>query len=102
MAKLDHLGIIRVTGADAASFLQGQLTNDVALLGMNESRLAAFCSAKGRMQASFTIYKRPALDTAPNDARYLHGLQPRHFGTYFEALEHVCDAGQGQVDGCDG
>jgi tRNA-modifying protein YgfZ len=64
VAKLEHLGIIRVTGADAASFLQGQLTNDVALLGMNESRLAAFCSAKGRMQASFTIYKRPALDTA--------------------------------------
>jgi folate-binding protein YgfZ len=63
VAKLEHLGIIRVTGADAASFLQGQLTNDVALLGMNESRLAAFCSAKGRMQASFTIYKRPALDT---------------------------------------
>ncbi len=62
--KLDHLGIIRVTGADAASFLQGQLTNDVALLGMNESRLAAFCSAKGRMQASLTIYKQPALDTA--------------------------------------
>jgi folate-binding protein YgfZ len=29
---------------------------------MNESRLAAFCSAKGRMQASFTIYKRPAID----------------------------------------
>ena len=64
VSKLEHLGIIRVTGADAASFLQGQLTNDVALLGMNESRLAAFCSAKGRMQASFTIYKRPALDTA--------------------------------------
>jgi tRNA-modifying protein YgfZ len=62
VAKLEHLGLIRVTGADAASFLQGQLTNDVALLGMNESRLAAFCSAKGRMQASFTIYKRPALD----------------------------------------
>jgi tRNA-modifying protein YgfZ len=63
VAKLEHLGAIRVTGADAASFLQGQLTNDIALLGMNESRLAAFCSAKGRMQASFTIYKRPALDT---------------------------------------
>ena len=63
VAKLDHLGIIRVTGADAASFLQGQLTNDVALLGMNESRLAAFCSAKGRMQASFSIFKRPSADT---------------------------------------
>jgi tRNA-modifying protein YgfZ len=62
--KLEHLGIIRVTGADAVSFLQGQLTNDVALLGMNESRLAAFCSAKGRMQASFTVYKRAAIDEA--------------------------------------
>jgi tRNA-modifying protein YgfZ len=64
VAKLEHLGIIRVTGADAASFLQGQLTNDVALLGMNESRLAAFCSAKGRMQASFTIYKRVSADVS--------------------------------------
>ena len=62
VAKLDHLGIIRVTGADAASFLQGQLTNDVALLGLNESRLAAFCSAKGRMQASFNIIKCAPLD----------------------------------------
>ena len=64
VAKLDHLGVIRVAGADAASFLQGQLTNDVVLLSMNESRLAAFCSAKGRMQASFTLYKRPATDAA--------------------------------------
>jgi tRNA-modifying protein YgfZ len=62
VVKLDHLGIIRVTGADAASFLQGQLTNDLVLLGMNESRLAAFCSAKGRMQASFTIIKCAPLD----------------------------------------
>ena len=62
VAKLVHLGIIRVTGADAASFLQGQLTNDVQLQKLEESRLAAFCNAKGRMQASFVIYKRPALD----------------------------------------
>ena len=62
VAKLEHLGVIRVTGADAASFLQGQLTSDVVLLGMNESRLAAFCSAKGRMQASFTIIKCAPLD----------------------------------------
>ena len=62
VAKLEHLGVIRVTGADAASFLQGQLTSDVVLLGMNESRLTAFCSAKGRMQASFTIIKCAPLD----------------------------------------
>ena len=64
VAKLEHLGIIRVTGADAASFLQGQLTNDVQLQKLEESRLAAFCNAKGRMQASFIVYKRPAVDAA--------------------------------------
>ena len=50
---LPHLGIIRVEGEDAAKFLQGQLTQDFALLGLGEARLAAFLSAKGRMQASF-------------------------------------------------
>jgi len=58
VAGLSHLGVIRVAGADAASFLQGQLTQDVALLGMSEARLAAFCNAKGRMQASFIVFKR--------------------------------------------
>ncbi len=58
LALLTPLGVIRVEGADAASFLQGQLTHDFALLGMSEARLAAFCTAKGRMQASFIGFKR--------------------------------------------
>ncbi|MGE0498552.1 MAG: folate-binding protein YgfZ [Ramlibacter sp.] len=58
IATLSHLGVIRVEGADAASFLQGQLTQDFALLGPAQARLAAFCSAKGRMQASFIGIKR--------------------------------------------
>ena len=55
---LTHLGVIRVEGDDAAKFLHGQLTQDFVLLGFNEARLAAFCSAKGRMQASFIGFKR--------------------------------------------
>ena len=58
VAPVSHLGIIKVEGADAASFLQGQLTQDFVLLKPNEARLAAFCSAKGRMQASFVGFKR--------------------------------------------
>ena len=58
MALLTELGVIRVEGADAATFLHGQLTQDFALLGLSEARLAAFCSAKGRMQASFIGFKR--------------------------------------------
>lgn len=58
MARLPHLGIIRVVGDDAVSFLQGQLTQDVALMSLSQARLAAFCNAKGRMQASFIVFKR--------------------------------------------
>jgi len=53
VAPAPHLGVIRVAGDEAVSFLQGQLTNDFALLKPDQARLAAFLSAKGRMQASF-------------------------------------------------
>ena len=60
VAPLPHLGIIRAAGADAANFLHNQLTNDVLLMKDGQCRLAAFCNAKGRMQASFVVYKRSA------------------------------------------
>jgi tRNA-modifying protein YgfZ len=53
-----ELAIIRARGADAGTFLQGQLTQDVLLMKSPEARLAAWCSAKGRMLASFVVYKR--------------------------------------------
>jgi hypothetical protein len=53
VTPLPHLGVIAVQGDDAASFLQGQLTQDFALLGVSQARLAAYCTAKGRMLASF-------------------------------------------------
>ena len=62
IAPLSHLGVIRVQGEDAAKFLHGQLTQDFALLGMDQARLAAFLSAKGRMQASFIGFKRSATE----------------------------------------
>jgi folate-binding protein YgfZ len=58
VAPLPHLGVIRVEGDDAGKFLHGQLTQDFSLLGSSEARLAGFCSAKGRMQASFIGLKR--------------------------------------------
>ena len=60
VAPLPHLGILRVEGTDAANFLHNQLTNDVLLMKEGQCRLAAFCNAKGRMQASFVLYKRSA------------------------------------------
>jgi len=55
--RIDDWGVIRARGAEAAKFLQGQLTNDVLTLGPGRARLAGFCSAKGRLQASFVIWK---------------------------------------------
>lgn len=62
IAPVSHLGVIRVEGEDAAKFLHGQLTQDFALLGMDQARLSAFLSAKGRMQASFIGFKRSATE----------------------------------------
>ena len=55
--ELPLWGLIRARGADAASFLHGQLTQDVLHLGPAEARLAGYCSAKGRLLASFVMWK---------------------------------------------
>ncbi len=55
VARLDDLGVIRARGADAAPFLQGQLTQDVESMATLEWRLAGYCSAKGRLLASFVV-----------------------------------------------
>jgi len=55
--KLADWGLIRARGADAASFLHGQLTQDVAHLDTTHARLAGYCSAKGRLLASFVVWR---------------------------------------------
>ena len=62
VTALTHLGVIKITGEDAAKFIHGQLTQDFSLLGQDSARLAAFCSSKGRVQASFIGFKRPGGD----------------------------------------
>ena len=41
---LAHWGVIQITGADAASFIHGQLSNDFVLLPDGGARLAALCA----------------------------------------------------------
>lgn len=57
IVPLTHWGVIRARGADAASFLHSQLTNDFAGLGPSTARLAGYCSPKGRLLASFVAWK---------------------------------------------
>jgi len=60
VATLTHWGVIRARGADAARFLHGQLTNDMLALRRERAVLAGFCSAKGRLQASFLVWQGEA------------------------------------------
>ena len=55
--RLADWGVIRAVGDDAAKFLHGQLTQDVEHLQPGRARLAGFCSAKGRLVASFVIWR---------------------------------------------
>ena len=58
VARLSHWGVIEATGEDSIKFLNSQLSNDLSQLSATQARLAGFCSAKGRMQASFIGFKR--------------------------------------------
>ncbi len=53
---LNELALFDVTGEDAASFLQGQLTQDMLHWQAHEIKRAAWCSVKGRMLASFYVW----------------------------------------------
>ena len=57
VAPIPDQGLIALDGEESSQFLHGQLTQDFALLGQDQARLAAFCNAKGRMQASFIGFK---------------------------------------------
>lgn len=57
IADLSHIGVLAVRGADAETFLQGQFTNDVRHLDTAHSQLNGYCSPKGRLLASFRIFR---------------------------------------------
>ena len=57
VAPITDLGLIALDGEESASFLHNQLTNDVEHLGQGEARLAGYCSPKGRLLASFLMWR---------------------------------------------
>ena len=49
--RLQHLGVLRFTGPDALSFLQGQVSNDTRRLSTGSPLLAAYSNPQGRVLA---------------------------------------------------
>ncbi len=54
---LSHLTLVRISGEDAESFLQSQLSNDIESLHSNQAQLQAYCNPKGRVSAVVRLMK---------------------------------------------
>ena len=77
-ARLSRYGLLSVTGDDARAFLHAQLTNDIQGLAADRAALAGWCSAQGRLLATFLVIPSPqgfllqvARDIAPTVAKRL-------------------------------
>ena len=57
ICELSSFNVLVIAGNDAASFMQGQFTNDVAAVNEENSQLSAICNNKGRMIANFRLFK---------------------------------------------
>lgn len=57
VVDLSQLGVIRFSGEDAQTFLQGQLTCDVNQINDQLAQVGSYCTPKGRILASFHLWK---------------------------------------------
>lgn len=70
-APLDDFTVFSAAGADALTFLHGQLTQDVTGLTADAARLAGYCTAKGRLLATLVMWRGAA---PAEDAPQLYAL----------------------------
>lgn len=57
LVPLTHLALIEASGEEACTFLHNQVTSDINHLADTQAQHAGWCTAKGRMQASFLIWR---------------------------------------------
>lgn len=60
LVPLTHLAVLAASGDDARPFLHSQFTSDINHLGESAAQHAGWCTAKGRMQASFVVWHQNA------------------------------------------
>jgi hypothetical protein len=58
VADLSQLGVLAFRGEDTATFLQGQLTNDVHGLHADTAQWSGLCSPKGRLLGNFLMWRQ--------------------------------------------
>ena len=79
---LEDLGIVRIHGADAVKFLQGQLSSDVARLSAEHSLLAGYHNPQGRAIALLRLAQWAADDILGIVPRELAGVVATRLSKY--------------------
>ena len=79
---LSALGVLRLRGADARSFLQGQVSNEVTRLGPGRSLLAGFHNPQGRVIALLRLLQLAPEDVIAVLPRELVGVAAQRLGKY--------------------
>jgi tRNA-modifying protein YgfZ len=105
-ARLSRYGLAAVSGEDARDFLHAQLTNDIKHLPSDRAALAGWCSAKGRLLASFLVIPAPqgfllqlARDLAPAVVKRLSMFVLRSKVRIADASEAWAQFGLWNADG---
>ena len=80
LADMSHLGRLRITGKDRASFLNGLLTNDTLQLKENKGQRSALLNSKARVLADLHLYAQPdslLIDTGESPASHVKEILDR-------------------------
>src|SRR5437773_1725810 len=80
LADISHLGRLRITGKDRASFLNGLLTNDTLQLKENKGQRSALLNSKARVLADLHLYAQPdslLIDTGESPASHVKEILDR-------------------------
>jgi tRNA-modifying protein YgfZ len=98
--RLPHLGVLRFAGADAATFLQGQVSNDTKRLAESKPLFAAYSSPQGRVLALLHLlpHSNGLLAILPRELaqptlQALKKFVMRAKVTIEDASAHLCVAG---------
>jgi folate-binding protein YgfZ len=101
--RLQHLGVLRFTGPDALSFLQGQLSNDTRRLTEGRPLLAAYSNPQGRVLAVMHLLPHSSGVAAILPRELIAPTMERLRKFVFRAKVKIDDAGDAlQVSGLHG
>jgi len=81
VAELANFGLIGFAGEDSLTFLQGQTTNDVRQTTPQQAQFGSLCSAKGRMLATFLLWRHDGDYLMELPAELRAGIQ-QHLSKY--------------------